>query len=57
VTALTDQRKKLLLTDAQYVSALQALGIPPKEINALQAAANASITPKTSIVYTPVGTT
>src|SRR5207245_2032437 len=37
VAALTDQRKRLQISDAQYVSGLQALNIPPRYINALQA--------------------
>ena len=56
VGALTDQRKRLQITDALYVSQLQALGIPPKYVNALQAAADAMITPKTSAVTIPVQT-
>jgi len=57
VAALTDQRKRQLLTDQQYVDALKALGIPPKQINALRAAADAMVSPRTSAVLIPVSTT
>jgi hypothetical protein len=43
VGALTDQRKKALIPDAVYASQLQNLGIPKNWINALLAAADASI--------------
>jgi hypothetical protein len=56
VTALTDQRKRLQITDPQFVAALQELGIGPRYINALRAAADAMITPKTSAVVIPVQT-
>lgn len=55
-TALADQRKRLQITAAQYVNALQAMGIPASYINALHAAADAMITPKTSAVVVPVQT-
>ncbi len=57
MAALTDQRKRQLLTDQQYVDALKALGIPPKQINALRAAADAMVSPRTSAVLIPVSTT
>ena len=56
VAALTDQRKRLQITDPQYVSQLQALGIGPRYVNWLQAAADALITPKTSAFAIPVQT-
>jgi hypothetical protein len=56
VADLTRQREISLLTDAQYVSALTALGIPQNYINALRAGANAHISPKTAAVLTPVAT-
>lgn len=56
VTALTDQRKRQLISDAQYVAGLQALGIPPNVINALQATADAMLSPKTSAYVVPVQT-
>ena len=48
VSALTDQRKRLQIDDPTYVSQLQALGIGPRYVNALQAAADALISPKTA---------
>jgi hypothetical protein len=56
VSALTDQRKRLLITDAQYTAGLTAWGIPDKYINALKAAADAMITPKSSAILLPVAT-
>jgi hypothetical protein len=56
VTALTDQRKRLQISDAQYVAGLQALGIPPTYVNALQATADALISPKTKAFAIPVQT-
>jgi hypothetical protein len=56
VTALTDQRKRLQITEAQYVSQLQALGIGDRYVNALDAAAEAMISPKTSAFAIPVKT-
>jgi hypothetical protein len=56
VGALTDQRKRLQITDADYVAALQALGIGDRYVNWLQAAADAMITPKTAAVVIPVKT-
>jgi hypothetical protein len=56
VAALTDQRKRQQITDAQYVSALGSLNIPPDYINALQAAADALITPRKSAFAIPVQT-
>lgn len=57
VAALTDQRKRLQIDDLTYLNSLQALGIPPRVVNALNAAANSLITPKASAVVTPVSTT
>ena len=48
VGALTDQRKRLQIDDPTYVAQLQALGIGPRYVNALQAAADALISPKTA---------
>ena len=56
VTALTDQRKKLMITESAFVQALQALGIPAININALNAAAAAEITPAASATLVPVST-
>ena len=56
VAALTDQRKRLQITDAQFVDVLKALKIPPSNINAIRAAADALITPKGSAVVIPVET-
>jgi hypothetical protein len=56
VTALTDQRKRSQITEAQYVSQLQALGIGDRYVNALDAAAEAMISPKTSAFAIPVKT-
>jgi len=56
VTALSDQRKRLLITDPQFVDALTALQLPPREINALRAAADAMLSPKSSAVVVPVRT-
>lgn len=56
VTALSDQRKKLEITDDFYIGQLQALGIPPKWVNALRAIADASITPKSAAFAVPVQT-
>jgi hypothetical protein len=49
VAALTDQRKKTLIDDAQFISALTQLGIPSDVQNALLAAAAAQTTPKSAI--------
>jgi hypothetical protein len=56
VTALTDQRKRNLIPDSQFVDALKTLKIPPREINALRAAADAMLSPKTSATVVPVQT-
>lgn len=48
VTALTDQRKRQMITDTAYVDALKALGLPAVNINALRAAADAMLTPSKS---------
>jgi hypothetical protein len=57
VTALSDQRKRNLIPDNTFVDALTALGLPPREINALRAAADAMLTPKSSATVVPVQTT
>jgi hypothetical protein len=57
VTALADQRKRLQIDDPAFVGALQAMGIPDRYINALRAATDALITPKTAAVTIPVQTT
>jgi len=56
VTDLTDQRKRLQITDAVYVAGLRALGLGEKWVNALQAQADAMISPKTSAIVLPVQT-
>jgi hypothetical protein len=56
VAALTDQRKRLQITDPQYHDQLAALGIADPWINALRATADAMITPKTSAFEIPVQT-
>lgn len=56
VGALTDQRKRLQIDETTYLQALQALGLPARVINALNAGANSMITPKTSAVVIPVQT-
>jgi len=56
VAALTDQRKRIQIDDPTYVAQLQALGIGPKYVNALQAAADALISPKTAVFPIPVKT-
>ena len=56
VAALTDQRKRLQITDVDYVAQLTALGIGPRYVNWLDAAADAMISPKTSAFAIPVGT-
>jgi hypothetical protein len=57
VKALTTQRKKEQISDAEFVAALQALNIPPNYINALQAAADASLAGKGNAFGIPVLTT
>jgi hypothetical protein len=57
VKALTIQRKKEQISDAEFVAALQALNIPPNYINALQAAADASLAGKGNAFGIPVLTT
>ena len=56
VSALVDQRKRLQITDLQFVAQLQALGIGDRYVNAIQAATDALITPKTSAFAIPVKT-
>ena len=56
VTALSDQRKRLQITDPELVASLQALGIPPHYVNVIRATADAMISPKTSAVTIPVET-
>jgi hypothetical protein len=57
ISALADQRKRLQIDDPTFVAALQAIGISDRYINALRAATNALITPKTAAVTIPVQTT
>jgi hypothetical protein len=57
VAALADQRKRIQIDDPAFVGALQAMGIPDRYINALRAATDALITPKTAAVTIPVQTT
>jgi hypothetical protein len=56
VTALSDQRKRLQISDQAFVAALQALGLPPHYVNSIHASADSMITPKTSAVTIPVET-
>lgn len=56
VRALSDQRKRQLITDLQYRDQLKALDIPPVYINALRAAADATLTPAKSALVLPVET-
>ena len=56
VGALTDQRKRLQIDDPTYVAQLRALGIGDRYVNALQAAADALISPKTAAFAVPVKT-
>lgn len=56
VSALSDQRKRLQITDLAFQASLQALGIPAKYVNTIRAAADAMITPKASAVTIPVET-
>ena len=56
VGALTDQRKRQLITDSDFVAALQALQLGPRYINALRAAADAMLSPKTAAIAVPVET-
>lgn len=56
VAALADQRKRLQIDDPTFVAALQAMGLPARVINALRAATDALITPKSAAVTIPVQT-
>jgi hypothetical protein len=56
VAALTDQRKRLQIDDPTYVAQLRALRIGDRYVNALQAAADALISPKTAAFPIPVKT-
>lgn len=56
VAALTDQRKRQFITQAQYTQALAQLGINNTWINALDAAAEAMLTPKLDAFAVPVQT-
>jgi hypothetical protein len=56
VSDLLRQREILGITDAQFTTALQALKLPPKVINALRAQADAHITPKSSAIVLTVET-
>jgi hypothetical protein len=57
VAALTDQRKRLQISDQQYHDQLAGLGLGENWVNALQATADAMITPKASAFEVPVSTT
>lgn len=48
ISALTDQRKRLLITQKDYTDALTQLGLNETWVNALDAKAEAMLTPKTS---------
>jgi hypothetical protein len=56
VAALSDQRKRQQISDAVFVAALQSLKIPPDVINALQATADALLTPKAQAFAIPIQT-
>jgi hypothetical protein len=56
VRALNDQRKRQLITDLQFRDQLKALDIPANYINALRAAADATLTPAKSALVLPVDT-
>jgi hypothetical protein len=54
VGALTDQFKRLQITEQQYHDQLAQLGLGPQWVQALEATAAASITPKVSAFAIPV---
>lgn len=56
VAALIDQRKRQLLTDDQFSAQLQQLGIQDPWLNALRAAADATLTPASTRFLLPVQT-
>jgi hypothetical protein len=56
VGALTDQRKREQIDDPTYVAQLKALGLSDTWVNALEAAADALITPKSAAFAIPVQT-
>jgi hypothetical protein len=56
ITALNDQFKRLEITQTQYTDQLHALGLDDTHVNALLAAAAASISPKKSAYVVPVET-
>jgi hypothetical protein len=56
VSALTDQRKRQLITQPQYVQGLTDLGLSNTWINGLDAAAEAMLTPKIAAFPVPVTT-
>ncbi len=56
VTALTDQRKRQLISQQDYVNALAQLGISNTWVNALDSTAEAMLTPKTSAFAVAVQT-
>ena len=56
VSALTDQFKRMLISQDQYTQGLQALGLDDTHVNAVLAAAAALVTPKKSAYVVPVQT-
>jgi hypothetical protein len=56
VTGLIDQRKRQQISDPQFHDALVALKIPELWINAMRAAADATISPAKSAFAIPVQT-
>jgi hypothetical protein len=54
VAALTDQFKRLQITEQQYHDQLAQLGLGPQWVEALEATAAAAITPKTKAFALPV---
>jgi hypothetical protein len=57
VAALSDQRKRELISAQEYFAALSALGIPQPFLNTLRATTEAMISPKTGATMIPVSTT
>ena len=56
LSALTSQRKRQLIDSPTYVAQLKALGLSSEWVNALQASADAMLTPKSSAFAIPVST-
>lgn len=54
ISALKDQRRRELITDTQFTNDLKALGLTPHFINAIRAAADATLTPAKKAFEIPV---